>query len=250
MRELQISGISKVFLTPQNREVAALKDVDLLIKGGEFVSLIGPTGCGKTTLLRIVAGLETPTSGDISLDGLPVDDLHRISTLVFQQYSLFPWYNVLENIAFPMEMKRVSKSDRVHKARELIELVGLLGFEKAQPYELSGGMQQRVAIARALAYDPEVLLMDEPFGALDERTRHRLQGVLLDIWEKKRKTILFVTHNIDEAIYLADRIVMMATEPGKIVEDLRIPLLRPRNRLDENFVQLHVKIRNTLESSA
>ena len=160
----------------------ALENVNLLVKGGEFVSLIGPTGCGKTTLLRIIAGLEPPSSGQILVDSHTVEKPHQVSTLVFQQYSLFPWYNVLDNVAFPMEMKRITKPDRIRKAGELIELVGLQGFEKAQPYELSGGMQQRVAIARALAYDPEVLLMDEPFGALDERTRHRLQGVLLDIF--------------------------------------------------------------------
>ncbi|MBU1881416.1 ABC transporter ATP-binding protein, partial [bacterium] len=201
----------------------------------------------KTTLLRIIAGLENASSGEILLDGQPVADLNRISTLIFQQYSLFPWYNVIENITFPMEMKGLRKAERRRRAEELIQLVGLQGTEKAAPYELSGGMQQRVAIARALAHDPEVLLMDEPFGALDERTRHRLQTVLLEIWKRKGKTILFVTHNIDEALFLADRIIVMGTEPGRVVEDWHISLKRPRNRLADDFTQLHLKIRNVLE---
>lgn len=250
MQELAIKGISKVFNSPPDREVIALDNVDMQIKAGEFVSIIGPTGCGKTTLLRIIAGLEAPTYGVIYLDKAPVTELTRICTLVFQQYSLFPWLDVLGNVAFPMEMEGILKQERFNKAREYINLVGLSGAEKAKPYELSGGMQQRVAIARALAYDPEILLMDEPFGALDERTRHRLQEILLEIWQVKRKTVIFVTHNIDEAIYLADRILVMATEPGCIVDDLKITLPRPRNRLADNFTELHLKIRNILELHA
>ncbi len=250
MRKLAVAGIGKIFFTPPDRETVALDGIDLDVAGGEFVSLIGPTGCGKTTLLRLIAGLDLPSFGQIRLDGSPVHDLHRISTLVFQQYSLFPWYNVIENIAFPMEMKGLPKSERIPKSRELIDLVGLHEFEKARPYELSGGMQQRVAIARALAHDPEVLLMDEPFGALDERTRHRLQDVILDIWQKKRKTIIFVTHNIDEAIYLADRIVVMATDPGRITDEVKVDLNRPRNRLDSVFTELHLKLRNLIETTA
>ncbi|MBU0517482.1 ABC transporter ATP-binding protein [bacterium] len=247
MRKLTLNGINKVFLTHPDREVFALDNIDLSINEGEFIALIGPTGCGKTTLLRIIAGLENASSGEILLDGQPVADLNRISTLIFQQYSLFPWYNVIENITFPMEMKGLRKAERRRRAEELIQLVGLQGTEKAAPYELSGGMQQRVAIARALAHDPEVLLMDEPFGALDERTRHRLQTVLLEIWKRKGKTILFVTHNIDEALFLADRIIVMGTEPGRVVEDWHISLKRPRNRLADDFTQLHLKIRNVLE---
>ncbi len=250
MRNLSIKGIQKQFFTPPDRQIIALDQIYLDVRGGEFISLIGPTGCGKTTLLRIIAGLEIPNSGEILLDGMPVDDLHRISTLVFQQYSLFPWCSVIENVMFPMEMKGIPKDERQNRAEEYIALVGLSGAEKAQPYELSGGMQQRVAIARALAHDPEVLLMDEPFGALDERTRHRLQNALLDIWKKKRKTIIFVTHNIDEAIYLADRIIVMTTEPGRIQEDVLVDLKRPRNRLDESFTDLHLKVRNILETTA
>ena len=250
MRQLSLKAVSKVFITPPDRQVFALDNVNLSVKSGEFLSLIGPTGCGKTTLLRIVAGMESPSGGMISVDGVMMQELNSVCTLVFQQYSLFPWLNVLENVAFPLEMKGLKRAERNEKAMEYIELVGLKGAEKAQPYELSGGMQQRVAIARALAYDTEILLMDEPFGALDERTRHRLQQILLEIWEKRRKTVIFVTHNIDEAIYLADRIIVMALEPGRIVEELPIELPRPRNRLAEKFTDLHLKVRNIMEISA
>lgn len=250
MQQMTLKGVVKVFSTPPDREIVALCDVNLEVGEGEFLAVIGPTGCGKTTLLRIVAGLEMPTAGQILMDGSPVFDLHSICTLVFQQYSLFPWLDVQHNVAFPMEMKGIPRLERTARAREYLELVGLSGAERAQPYELSGGMQQRVAIARALAHDPEILLMDEPFGALDERTRHHLQDVLLDIWQKRRKTIIFVTHNIDEAIYLADRIVVMATEPGRIVGDLRIAVPRPRDRLSAQFTEIHLKIRNIMEQFA
>lgn len=250
MRNLTISNIGKVFLTPPGREVVALQDVSLKVEAGEFIAFIGSTGCGKTTLLRIIAGMEPPTAGEIMLEGIPMDSRAGACTLVFQQYSLFPWLNVLDNVSFPLESKGISKAERRIKARELIELVGLTEAEKAKPYELSGGMQQRVAIARALAYDPEILLMDEPFGALDERTRNRLQTILLEIWNRKRKTILFVTHNIDEAVYLADRVVVMAAEPGRIVEEIAVSLPRPRNRLAEEFTQLHLKLRNIMELHA
>ncbi|TKJ42548.1 nitrate ABC transporter ATP-binding protein [candidate division LCP-89 bacterium B3_LCP] len=250
MKEFSISSVSKLFTASPDREVIALDGIDLKIRAEEFVCILGPTGCGKTTLLRIIAGLENPTSGQILQDGESVSHAHEFCTLVFQQYSLFPWLNVHENVSFPMEMKGVSRQERTMKAKELLELVGLTGVEKAQTYELSGGMQQRVAIARALAHDPEILLMDEPFGALDERTRNRLQKILLDIWQKKCKTVIFVTHNIDEAIYLADRIIVMTTEPGRIAEELKVNLPRPRQRLGEEFTKLHLKIRKILEDSA
>ena len=242
--------MSKIFQTQPNHQTQALENVNFKVKSGEFVSLLGSTGCGKTTLLRIIAGLETPSKGRALLDDKPVLNINPACTLVFQQYSLFPWLNLLENVAFPLQMKGIPKAERLSKAGEYIELVELTGYENAKPYELSGGMQQRVAIARALAYDAEILLMDEPFGALDERTRHLLQDKLLEIWEKKRKTIIFVTHNIDEALYLADRIIIMAAEPGRIVEQLKIGLKRPRNRLAAEFVDIHLKIRNIIEITA
>ncbi len=247
MNRLILEHVGKVFSGENLREVVALQDIHLSAGAGEFICIIGPTGCGKTTLLRIIAGLESPTSGRIRMDDQPVEGINRSCTLVFQQLSLFPWLNVLENVTFALDSKGNSKTALRQTAMDLLKLVGLDGAAKARPYELSGGMQQRVVIARALAYDPEILLMDEPFGALDERTRQRLQDILLDLWQEKRKTILFVTHNIDEAIYLADRIIVMAIEPGRIVKDFTIALPRPRERLSAEFTELHIEIRNLLE---
>ncbi len=247
MNRLLIDGVGKVFNGDNTREVTALKDVQLSAGSGEFICIIGPTGCGKTTLLRLIAGLESPTSGTIRLDDQPIDGLNKSCTLVFQQFSLFPWLSVLGNIAFALDSKGVPKKEQKREALDLLRLVGLADAAGSKPHELSGGMQQRVSIARALAYDPEILLMDEPFGALDERTRQKLQDVLLDLWRKKRKTILFVTHNIDEAIYLADRIIIMAIEPGRIVNNLSVDLPRPRRRLSAEFTELHVRIRDLLE---
>jgi len=248
MRRLRIENVSKRFTGERDREVTALKDIGLTIKPGEFVCVVGPTGCGKTTLLRVIAGLDTADTGEVMLDGKTITGLNPACTLVFQQSSLFPWMNVAKNIAFPMEMKGDASAKIVERIQVLLRLVGLEGTGRARTYELSGGMQQRVAIARALAYDPEILLMDEPFGALDEKTRHRLQDILLKIGETSRKSVLFVTHNIDEAIYLADRIVVMASEPGRIIKTLPVDIERPRNRLSDRFIQMHLQVRNTLEA--
>ncbi|MDP8240159.1 MAG: ABC transporter ATP-binding protein [Candidatus Hatepunaea meridiana] len=249
MKKLILNKVGKVFIGEDERQVDALHDVDMTADAGEFLCIIGPTGCGKTTLLRLIAGLMPYSSGSILLDEKPVEGLNPDCTLVFQQLSLFPWFSVLGNVAFALEMKGLEKNERRNKAIELLNLVGLDGVAKAKPYELSGGMQQRVAIARALAYDPEILLMDEPFGALDEKTRQRLQNVVLDLWREKQKTILFVTHNIDEAIYLADRILVMEADPGRIIGNIPLSLNRPRNRLSQKFIDLHIEIRNLLEIS-
>lgn len=245
---LNVSNVRKTFFNERREEIVALDDMNFTCREGEFLSIVGPTGCGKTTLLRLIAGLERPDSGQISLGSSAVTGLNRETTMVFQQYSLFPWRNVLNNVGFSLEMKHIPRSQRREQARHYIARVGLTGFEKAYPYELSGGMQQRVAIARALAHNPRLLLLDEPFGALDERTRHILQQELLAIWEQERKTVVFVTHNIDEAIFLADRVLVMRDRPGAIEKEIPVSFPRPRDRRSANFIDLHIKIREIFEA--
>ncbi len=247
MVSLKVDRVKKIFFGEKKEEVIALSDLSFDCEEGEFLCIVGPTGCGKTTLLRLIAGLGKPDRGEISIDNKIVKGINRDATLVFQQYSLFPWRNVIDNVSFSMEMKGINRKKRYTEAQKFINLVGLRGFEKAYPYELSGGMQQRVAIARALAYNPGLLLLDEPFGALDERTRHRLQEVLLTIWKQEKKTIVFVTHTIDEAIFLASRILVMRDTPGRIEEEIQIKLQRPRDRRSKEFLALHIKIREILE---
>ncbi len=244
---VEVEAVKKIFYG-EKKEVVALDNLYLTVNEGEFLCIVGPTGCGKTSLLRLIAGLEKPSAGKILIADKMVDGISRDVTLVFQQYSLFPWRNVLNNVAFGLEMKGMQKSERYDYARGLIELMGLTGFENAYPYELSGGMQQRIAIARALAYNSKVLLLDEPFGALDERTRHRLQEQLLEIWEREKKTIIFVTHNIDEAIFLATRVLIMRDRPGRIEKEVKVNLKKPRDRRSREFLQLHIKIREILET--
>jgi len=201
-------------------EFIAVENVTLDIRQGEFVSIVGPSGCGKSTLLDLIAGLTKPSSGQILLSGKQIG-LDR--GIVFQQYALYPWLNALENIEFGLEAKGVAKKERHEKAEYYLKLVGLSGFEKHYPNELSGGMKQRVAIARSLAYEPEILLMDEPFAALDAQTRETLQGELINIWKSSKKTIVFITHSIDEAIYLSQRVAIMTSRPGRIKEVIEIP---------------------------
>lgn len=205
-----------------------LSGINLKVKAGEFISLIGPSGCGKTTLLRIVHGLETPTSGGVLCDGRPVSRPDHGRAFVFQHFNLFPWRTVRQNIAYGLEVRGDSRQGRESHVQSMIELVGLRGFENFYPHEISGGMQQRVGIARALALKPEVLLMDEPFGALDAITREKLQRDIVEILSAQPKTTLFVTHNMDEAIYFSDRILVFGIKPGRIVEDIAVPLARPR----------------------
>ncbi len=247
MSFLTVNNVKKAYWGERKEEVIALSDLSLTCEQGEFLCIVGPTGCGKTTLLRLIAGLERPTSGEIHIQGKIVDGLNLDTTLVFQQYSLFPWRNVIDNVGFSMEMKNINKRERYAQAAQFINLVGLNGFEKAFPYELSGGMQQRVAIARALAHNPKLLLLDEPFGALDERTRHRLQEEVLAIWQQQAKTIVFVTHTIDEAIFLASRILVMRDRPGRIETEYKINLPRPRKRRSKEFLDFHIRIREELE---
>jgi NitT/TauT family transport system ATP-binding protein len=205
------------------REFTAIEDVTLDVKAGEFMVIVGPSGCGKSTLLDLLAGLTKPSGGQILLDGKPVAGPALDRGVVFQQYALFPWRTALGNVEFGLETQGVPEKERRARAREFLDLVGLSGFEDRHPHELSGGMKQRVAIARSLAYDPEVLMMDEPFAALDAQTRETLQAELVRIWEKSGKTILFITHGIDEAVCLGQRVAIMTSRPGRIKKVIEIP---------------------------
>lgn len=230
MGRLKVNNVTRRFIKDENDFVLALDNVSLEVADKEFVCFIGPSGCGKTTLLRIVAGLDKPDEGEIILDGKKIENPGHDRGMVFQEYSLFPWKTVIDNIIFGPQMSGIKKKDALKDAEKYLELVGLQQFRDSYPFELSGGMKQRVAIARALANEPSVLLMDEPFGALDAQTRNILQQELLGIWQKKHITVLFVTHSVDEAVFLADKIVLMSARPGKIKEIINIDLPRPRGR--------------------
>ncbi|MCX9074369.1 MAG: ABC transporter ATP-binding protein, partial [Candidatus Methanoperedens sp.] len=225
MGRLVLKNVSRRF-----NGVIAISDLNLELKDGEFVCLLGPSGCGKTTLLRLVAGLDAPTEGELFLDGKKIEGVNKECGFVFQEYVLFPWRTVKGNIEFGPEVRMVSKDEREKIAQHYIDLVGLRGFEDHYPHELSGGMKQRVGIARAYANDPKLLLMDEPFGALDAQTRNLMQTELLRIWETEHISALFVTHSVDEAVYLSDRVVVMSARPGTVKEIFRNDLPRPRVR--------------------
>ncbi|GAA3789843.1 ABC transporter ATP-binding protein [Sphaerisporangium flaviroseum] len=230
--KIGIRGVSKVFqVRGADQPFTALDRIHLDIRGGEFLTLVGPSGCGKSTLLDMIAGLSVPSSGEIVIDGTPVTGPGLDRGIVFQQYALFPWRTAAGNVEFGLEAlgtrrsgKRgaVPKKERAEVARHYLDLVGLSGFEDRYPHELSGGMRQRVAIARSLAFDPDVLLMDEPFAALDAQTRESLQEQLLHIWEKTGKTVVFITHGIDEAVYLGQRVAVMTSKPGRIKEIISV----------------------------
>lgn len=222
--------------------VVVLKDINLSIAKNEFVSIVGRSGCGKTTLLNIAAGLTAPTTGEVRVGGKSVDGPGQGQGVVFQQHALFPWLTATDNIAFGCYKSGLSKSEKKDRALQLLELVGLGQAADKYPRELSGGMQQRIAIARALAMDPEILVMDEPFGALDELTRIELQQELLRIWEVERKTVLFVTHSINEALILSDRIILLAPHPGRVHMDLEVNMERPRDRTDREFNEMYKAI--------
>ncbi len=227
--KLELRNVTKIF-NAEEGEMSALEGINLKVKPNEFLCFIGPSGCGKTTLLRMIAGLDYPSSGEIILDGEKVSGPSPDRGMVFQEFSLFPWRTVLKNVEFGLEIKGVGDKARREIAEKYIELVGLQGFENHYPYELSGGMKQRVAIARALAPDPAILLMDEPFGSVDAQTRNILQEELLEIWKRTKKTVLFVTHSVDEAVYLADRVAVMSARPGCLIRCLDIDIPRPRKR--------------------
>ena len=223
-----LDHVGKTFVTRGGEEVVAMSDVSLDVRQNEFVCLVGPSGCGKSTLLRLVAGLVAPTGGTVSIAGTRVTEPREDTGIVFQAPTLLPWASVLDNVLFPLDMMRRLDSAGRARARDLLALVGLAGFESKYPRELSGGMQQRAGICRALVHDPDILLMDEPFGALDALTREELTIELMRIWQERPKTILFVTHSIPEAVLLADRVVVMSARPGRVAEIIDIALPRPR----------------------
>jgi NitT/TauT family transport system ATP-binding protein len=232
---IRLQGISQVFRSRDGARVAALDDVDLAVGNEQFACIVGPSGCGKSTLLRLVAGLIAPTRGTIEVGGLRVDGPREDVGIVFQKPTLFPWASVLENVLMPLKLMGRPTASHRQRAMDLLEMVGLGGFETRLPGELSGGMQQRAAICRALIHDPPILLMDEPFGALDALTREEMTLELLSIWQERRKTIVFVTHSITEAVLLADKVVVMSARPGRIVNDLDVALPRPRSFAQEGL---------------
>ncbi len=240
MVNLQVNRVSKEFVDRRTKStVRALDEINLEVQKGEVICILGPSGCGKSTLLNIVAGFLPPSGGEVRVDGRPVIEPGPDRGFVFQEFALFPWRTVLENIEFGPVLKGMEKAERHARARELIQRIHLTGFEDKFPFELSGGMKQRVGIARALANDPEVLLMDEPFGALDAQTRRVMQEELLKLLGETKKTVLFVTHAIDEAIVLADRVVVMTARPGQVKALLGVDLPRPRERTSPEFNELY-----------
>jgi NitT/TauT family transport system ATP-binding protein len=233
--------------------VQAVKDVSLRVQPSEFVSLIGPSGCGKSTILSIVAGFLNPSTGEALLDGVPITRPGSERGVVFQQYSLFPWLSVRDNVEFGLRMEGVPKSKREQSARTLLNLAGLLAFENHYPDQLSGGMKQRIGIVRALATSPQVLLMDEPFGALDTQTRVVMQEILTNMWQQFRISVLFITHDIDEAIFLSDRIYVMTSRPGRIKAEITVPLPRPRTAAmteTRDFVELVHRLKGLIRAES
>ena len=238
---IDIKDVSKEYLQ-NNSTFKALDHVSLQIEKGEFLCLLGPSGCGKTTLLNSVAGFEKVNSGSIQIDGKHVLEPCISNVTIFQNYGLLPWRTVQKNVELGLESKKLSKKERHDIASKYIDLVGLSKFSKSHPSQLSGGMQQRVAIARALAVDPEIVFMDEPFGALDALTRLKMQDEISNIWEQQKKTIIFVTHDIEEAVFLADRIVIMTPNPGRIKSIISVPLARKRDRTSHDFLKIRDRV--------
>lgn len=236
--EIEINHVHKVFKTAEQQDVIALRDIDFTIQPGQFVCLLGPSGCGKSTLLNAIAGFSLPTEGDIRVHGKTVFEPGPDRGMVFQEYALFPWMTVEENIVFGLKLRKEEPTKIEAKLTELLGKLKLTEFRARFPKDLSGGMRQRVAIARVLALDPPIMLMDEPFGALDALTRRSLQDELVKIWSETKKTVVFVTHSMEEAIYLADRIVVMTYRPGTVKKDIMVNIPRPRNPTDEAFNDL------------
>jgi NitT/TauT family transport system ATP-binding protein len=246
---IALDRVTRVFNSRDGDQIVALQDVSLEIAANEFITLVGPSGCGKSTLLRIVAGLALPTTGRAAIAGVQIREPRPETGIVFQAPTLLPWASVLDNVLFPLRMMHRIEPDSTDKAAALLKLVGLSGFESKSPRELSGGMQQRVAICRALVHEPDILLMDEPFGALDALTREEMTMELLRIWSERPKTVLFVTHSITEAVMLADRVVVMSPRPGRVAEIVDVNAPRPRsfdNEADPSFHEATQRIRQLI----
>ncbi len=250
--KLQVQNVWKRFPVKKGEALVAVQDLSMTIQPNEFVSLVGPSGCGKSTILMMVAGLEPVTEGEIKVDGVTISSPGQDRGVVFQTYTLFPWLTVEENVRFALKKSGLEKSKQDELVRDHLRLVGLGDFARAMPNQLSGGMRQRVAIARALVYRPQMLLMDEPFGALDAQTRLLMQELLLNIWQANRTTVLFVTHDVDEAILLSDRIYVMTARPGRIKAEIVVNLPRPREFIetesDERFVKLRKQVLSLIHS--
>lgn len=244
---IKIDRVEKNFKSQEGFDIKALDTINMDVNENDFICIVGPSGCGKSTLLRLISGLENASSGDIYYYNQKLTKPTKDIGMVFQNYSLLPWRTVLDNIGLGLEFEGKPKKEREELSRHFLDIIGMAEFEKAYPYELSGGMQQRVAIARALVNNPKVLLMDEPFGALDAYTRILLQRELLKIWELNKKTILFVTHSVDEAVYLSDKIVVMSNKPGQIKEIIEVNMQRPRDRANPLYGKLTEKLLNMLE---
>src|SRR2546423_10672946 len=246
MAHVDVAHVSKLHLSVKGEPLLALHDVSFQVEKNEFFAIVGPSGCGKTTLLNLVAGFEHPTRGELRVAGALITQPGWERAIVFQEYALFPWYNVKENIRYGLRRKRLAESEQLRLVDHYIALVGLRGFETRYPRELSGGMRQRVSIARALAVNPSILLMDEPFASLDIQTREYMQDELLKIWQREPKTVIFVTHSIDEAIKLSDRIAIMAPRPGRVNEIKTVGFARPRDPTDAAVVRLAADVKRWL----
>ncbi len=243
---IELRKVSKVY-RHEGAHIQALEDITFAVPDGKFVTLVGPSGCGKSTLLNLIAGFERPTSGEILLNGKAIEGPAPDRGFVFQDYALFPWKTVLGNIMFGLRSNGRTKREAREIAMQYVELVNLQGFENAYPHTLSGGMKQRVAIARALAYEPDVLLMDEPFGALDAQTKKYMQGELVRIWERLRKTVIFVTHSVIEATFLSDIIVVMTARPGTVKHIFESSITRPRDYVSDAYISLRKRVLTSLE---
>ncbi len=253
LNQLSIRGVSRTFTSARGKATQALLPVDFEVRENDFVTILGPSGCGKSTLLRIVAGLDFPTTGQVVLDGQPVKGPGADRGMVFQSYTLFPWLTIEQNIRFGLRERGMGAADQKDRSDYFISKVGLRGFEQHFPKQLSGGMQQRTAIARALANDPKMLLMDEPFGALDNQTRVLMQELLLGIWEAERKTVVFVTHDIDEAIFMANRVAVFSARPGRIKTEVAVDLPHPRHytiKTSPEFMALKARLTEEIRAES